>query len=332
MVFSFALRFMARGDVPSVDYTHPHQHVELNAGGRINLFCSGSGSPTVVFIAGGGEDSSTFRRVQGPLSLLTRVCSYDRPGLGFSDPAPASGTAIAIVLGLNRLIDGAGISRPVVLVGHSIGGLYAELYAARHPADVAGMVLIDPSFVGQDAMVSRHFTAAQRKKWIHDAVNDVIQARECVARARSGALASAISDEDCLDDPPDPDPILHGLWETQLARTSTQQAMLDELLDTHSRSASGLSGAERALQSARFEFGRKPLVVLTAGEQFLDLPISQRREAMAGWIQGHEALARKSAIGRNILIPGSSHFIQLDRPDVVVQAVTDVVMAVRLGK
>jgi pimeloyl-ACP methyl ester carboxylesterase len=194
------------------------------------------------------------------------------------------------------------------------------------------MVLIDPSFVGQDAVVSRHFTAAQRKKWVHDALNDVIQARECVARARSGALTSAISDEDCLDDPPDPDPILHGLWETQFARTSTQQAMLDELVDTHSRSASGLSGAERALQSARLDFGRKPLVVLTAGEQFLDLPITQRREAMAGWMQGHEALARKSAIGRNILIPGSSHFIQLDRPDVVIEAVTDVVMAVRSGE
>jgi pimeloyl-ACP methyl ester carboxylesterase len=53
---------------------------------------------------------------------------------------------------------------------------------------------------------------------------------------------------------------------------------------------------------------------------------------MAGWMQGHEALARKSAIGRNILIPGSSHFIQLDRPDVVIEAVTDVVMAVRSGE
>jgi pimeloyl-ACP methyl ester carboxylesterase len=184
IVFSFALRFMAPGDVPSVDYTHPHQRVELKAGEGINLFCSGSSSPTVVFIAGGGEDSSTFRRVQGPLSLLTRVCSYDRPGMGFSDPAPASGTAISIVLALNRLMDGAGISRPVVLVGHSIGGVYAELYAARHPADVAAMVLIDPSFVGQDAVVSRHFTAAQRKKWVHDALNDVIHARECEGRPR----------------------------------------------------------------------------------------------------------------------------------------------------
>lgn len=328
-VVAFALTWMARDRIPSVDYTRPHQEVVLRGGRRLNVFCSGQGSPTVVLIAGGGEDSTTFRQVQGALSLQTRVCSYDRAGTGFSDPSTASGSSAGVVRDLYALMRKSAIPSPAILVGHSIGGIYAQLFAASHGDDVVGMVLIDPSFVGQDAAITSTFTTADREAWQKDEWHDVTDGRRCLAEARRKQLVGPAKDESCLDDPPDPDPALHGLWDAQLARPATQEALLAELMDTRSRRISGLSPAEAALQRAGLRFVGKPLIVLTAGKQFTELDSKQRPHAMAEWIRGHELIARQSSLGRNVMVPDSSHFIQLERPDAVVRAVSDVVLNVR---
>jgi pimeloyl-ACP methyl ester carboxylesterase len=112
-------------------------------GYRLHLNCTGSGSPTVVLENGSGETSPFWSRVTPAVGRVTRVCAYDRAGQGWSDDAPHPQDGLQVAADLHTLLDRAGENGPYVLAGHSTGGTYALTYAARYPADVAGMVLLD---------------------------------------------------------------------------------------------------------------------------------------------------------------------------------------------
>jgi pimeloyl-ACP methyl ester carboxylesterase len=111
----------------------------------MHIHCAGSGLPTVVMEAAATASWLAWRRVQPQLSQDTRVCSYDRAGHGWSDPRPGPRDADHIVGELHDLLDQAGVERPLVLVGHSAGGLYARAFAHRFPAEVAAVALLDAS-------------------------------------------------------------------------------------------------------------------------------------------------------------------------------------------
>lgn len=114
-------------------------------GRQMHIYCSGSGSPTVVIEAAASASWLAWQGVQPQLSHLTRVCTYDRAGHGWSEPRPGARDAETIVPELHALLDHAGVQRPLVLTGHSAGGLYVREYAREFPAEVAGVVLIDSS-------------------------------------------------------------------------------------------------------------------------------------------------------------------------------------------
>lgn len=109
----------------------------------LHLYCTGSGSPTVVMEAGGGAMASDLERISAAVAGDTRVCVYDRAGRGWSESAPTSPHGIQIATDLHTLLQRAQVPGPYVLAGHSFGGLYVQTYAARYPSEVAGMVLID---------------------------------------------------------------------------------------------------------------------------------------------------------------------------------------------
>lgn len=115
-------------------------------GRQAHLYCTGenqSGSPTVILEAGGGDHLYTWYTLQREISRFTRVCSYDRAGIGWSEAAAGRRTAGQIADELSVLLQTALEPGPYVMVGHSYGGLIARIFAARHPQDVAGLVLID---------------------------------------------------------------------------------------------------------------------------------------------------------------------------------------------
>jgi pimeloyl-ACP methyl ester carboxylesterase len=112
-------------------------------GYRLHLACTGSGSPTVVLQSGLGGTSASWARIAPAVAGTTRVCAYDRAGQGWSEDAPHEQDGNAAAADLHALLDRAGENGPYVLVGHSIGGDHAMVYAARHPEQVAGMVLLD---------------------------------------------------------------------------------------------------------------------------------------------------------------------------------------------
>jgi pimeloyl-ACP methyl ester carboxylesterase len=114
------------------------------SGHRMFYECSGAGSPTVVLDAGSPDTSTTWRWVQPQIARMTRVCAYDRAGLGQSAPAPAGRrTAATQVEELHLLLEAAGIPPPYVVIGHSWGGLLARLFAHAYPRETAGAVLVD---------------------------------------------------------------------------------------------------------------------------------------------------------------------------------------------
>ncbi|WP_323099070.1 alpha/beta hydrolase [Intrasporangium sp. YIM S08009] len=123
---------------------HPVPGRLVDVGGhRLHLSCSGSGSPTVVIQPGGGEMSSNWAWIVPAVARTTRVCIYDRPGRGWSDPADAPQDGAALAAELHALLQRAGVRAPYVLAGHSFGGLYTLAFAAAHPDEVTGMVLVD---------------------------------------------------------------------------------------------------------------------------------------------------------------------------------------------
>jgi pimeloyl-ACP methyl ester carboxylesterase len=116
-------------------------------GHEMHYVCTGKGSPTVVLDSGSPETTAEWRSVQPAVARLTRVCSYDRAGLGSSAPAPKGSerTGLTQVRELRELLTKAHIRGPYVIVGHSWGGLLAQLFANAYRRDVAGAVLLDPT-------------------------------------------------------------------------------------------------------------------------------------------------------------------------------------------
>jgi pimeloyl-ACP methyl ester carboxylesterase len=132
-------------------YPPPGQMV--NVGGyQMHLYCSGAnveGSPTVILESGLGSISSAWALLQAEVANGTRVCSYDRAGMGWSDPSPEPRDAHHIAQELHTLLQNANVSGPYVLVGWSYGGMYAREYAGQYSDEVAGLVLLDSSHPDQ---------------------------------------------------------------------------------------------------------------------------------------------------------------------------------------
>jgi pimeloyl-ACP methyl ester carboxylesterase len=306
-------------------YLHPQRLVDIGSR-RLNVYCTGSGSPTVVLDAGWGDTSEIWYKVQGPIAERTRVCSYDRAGMGFSDGATSKRDAWSVVSDLHALLHGAGIEPPYVLVAHSIAGLYAPLFADRYPSEVAGMVLVDPTPPYVD----------QREASVAPAVSKLVSGQEAFARAcdsaaRSGRLEPgdkayaeclgtvAQQRASCLKD----GPALCAVDKVQLAQQLRPAFWYDGLSELDS-----IEGADSA-QAQRDErtYGALPLIVLTAADTFNQpgIPRAQQLAAWRMWNAMHDELAKYSSLGVNFVVRDSGHYIQLQRPAVVISAVDEVV-------
>jgi pimeloyl-ACP methyl ester carboxylesterase len=117
-------------------------------GHQMHIVCMGEGSPAVILQAGGGGESLWWYRVQHQLAEHTRVCAYDRPGLGWSEAASSPRDPVTIVGELHTLLEEAGVPAPYVMAGHSYGAILTRVYAWQYPQEVTGLALVDSYTVG----------------------------------------------------------------------------------------------------------------------------------------------------------------------------------------
>jgi pimeloyl-ACP methyl ester carboxylesterase len=279
---------------------------------KLNLYCIGMGSPTVILESGLGGDAYDWRAVQGNIAKQTRVCAYDRAGLGKSSPGPLPRDVKAEVADLEALLKAADLHGPYVLVGHSMGGYIVRLFADRHLDDIAGMVLVDSSVENQIPVmeaVSPAIAEGDKKA--------LANARHCGVPNPSAAVL-----KDCARSVPSSfPPGLATAWVAAHGAASIQTWSYE--LESFPTADSPEVVAERR------SFGSMPLIVLTRGELSTNLPADQAKAEWSNWNRMHNDLAKLSTVGVNRVVPGANHYIQLDKPDAVVGAVKDVLSAAR---
>jgi pimeloyl-ACP methyl ester carboxylesterase len=279
---------------------HPPPGSLVDVGGyRLHLHCVGSGS-TVILEAGGGASSLVWGRVQGELAPFARVCTYDRAGIGWSEPSHRPPTPANASEDLRQLLERAGLAGPYVLVGHSLGGLYAQGFAFRYPDLVAGLVLVD----------APHPDHALRNP------PEVVRAMGRLAwMARLGSVAVRLGLARLAG------------WNTAEEGGGTSGAPLTaEWLTT---SAAELECFQESCAQVRAAARPMsvPVIVLTHGQEdhifpFVSEDANRAHEQLFAELQ--RALVRISPEGRQVVVPGIGHMIPRDAPEVVARAVRDV--------
>jgi pimeloyl-ACP methyl ester carboxylesterase len=267
---------------------------------RLHLECTGTGRPTVLLEPGGGEMSAMLAWVEPAVARDTRVCVYDRPGRGWSDPAATPPDGAQIAADLRVLLRRAGVPGPYVLAGHSFGGLYVMSFAEQFPQDVVGLVLVD-STAPTSTPVSRQPAGA------YDLMGRVSALVAASTRLGLGRLNARTS--------------YSGLPPKSRDDARASAATADHLGSFVDEYAVASRSTREAGQLVGLD--AKPLVVLTAG-----------RGSDAEWLAAQERMARLSTNSRHRVVTGASHGSLLeDRDDAtaVTDAVLDVVAAVRTG-
>jgi pimeloyl-ACP methyl ester carboxylesterase len=270
-------------------------------GHRMHLHCSGTGSPTVVLEPGAGDMASTMAWIAPAVARDARVCVYDRPGRGWSDPVDTPQDGARVADDLHTLLHNAHVPGPYVLAGHSFGGLYVLAYAARYPSDVAGMVLVDSTAPTSPA--PRTDAPAGRNDLLVRASSLVSVA----SRIGLGRLYS-LSSYDTLPSP---------AREEVRASISTP-ATLRSVIDEYAQ------GSVSMQQAAELRtLGDTPLFVLTAGSGSSET-----------WFANQEKLARLSTNSAHRIVEGALHemLVADETPAAsTVTAIRDVVSSVRTG-
>lgn len=300
----------------SAAWPPPGELVAVN-GSRMHIRCTGTGSPVVVMEAGSTDISLSWAKVQPGVAEFSRVCSYDRLGYGWSDAFEGPVTARDVTGRLHSLLGAANVSPPYVLVGHSLGGEYVRYYASRYPDEVAGIVLVDPGSEWQMTRTGEDFTREQQAA-IHTAVLGI---RAMGEKAEDGTFAANLSLVPA--DPRLPPYEFHAYKALLATRPSFWEARAVEAESAFSI-FSELQQAEIALPE------NIPLIVIASGN---DMGFSQdpknNAEANTIFRTLQQEMARESANGTYHVAPDTTHYVQLDRPDIIIEAIRSVVDAVR---
>jgi pimeloyl-ACP methyl ester carboxylesterase len=282
---------------------------------RLHLYCTGKGTPTVILMAGGAAFSIDWALVQPQLAESTRVCSYDRAGLGWSGPGPEDNIVEENVSDLHAVLQATGEHGPYVLVGASIAGIYIQAYQRAFPADVAALVFTNSS--------NRIGFQVKGK------VGLIWELTEAELRSGFPLPPSATKGPEPTreDDPFDklpPDLQKVRLWlDVRLWEESDRsKAVPEDLLSWRKEFLTEFDATDAGKKPP---LGALPVVVIASDPA---APESARRSR-------DEAGPRLDYLSSNtvhITAAGSGHEIHLYQPDRVIQGVLQAVSAVRTGR
>lgn len=276
----------------------------------MNICRSGEGSPTIILAPGFMALTSDWSRVQPALARHTQVVSYDHAGQGFSDPGPLPRSPARNAADLKAALASDGIGPPYVLVGLSMGSFEVRHFVRQNPGEVAGMVLVDPSF---DDMAARLLQATPSDQtWIE---GQLAHLKRCEAAAKAGALRPGTEAYSACAFQPQPEvtAALNAVYHDMSLRASYWRALVSEF-----------SSVLRA--RADWPLGDMPLIVLSAGgREQTARPPDEAAAVERVWAAGHDQLAALSSRGLRRVVPDSKHAIQWDRPQAVIDAVLEVI-------
>ena len=303
----------------------PGKLITIAPGRRLHIDCRGTGRPTVILEAGIAASSLSWSRVQPRVAEFTRVCSYDRGGLAWSDPSDPPLTATHMAAQLHALLDAASLRPKYVLVGHSFGGFVALAYASLYREQIAGLVLVDPIYPSE---------------WMAMSSNQRFRLRGGVFLSRvGGVLARVGAVRACLS-------LLAG-GSTGVPRTvaklfgSDAAATLDRLVGevqklppevwpavrahwSQPKSFVSMAGHLGSLTKSAAELAQRlgplgdlPMIVISAESQ----PVACKAE--------HKGLAALSTRGQHVVARGTGHWVHLDDATLVVEAIRHVVTQAR---
>lgn len=279
----------------------------------LNLNCTGKGKPTVILESGLGMPSIGWAFVQPRMARITRVCSYDRAGYGWSDPGPFPRTSREIARELHALLTNARIPPPYILVGHSFGGFNIRLFNQMYPREVAGVVFVDASQEDAESQMSDAMKAASAKS-----MRQLVRMDSVMGFLIDFGIARAVINEN-LEAQHVPAQLLAELAYLELERKyvdaiSSERQSLDQ--STEEAHAAG-------------DFGDKPLIVLTAGKADTETPGVPQRDANAfleTWVgQLQPRLVELSTNGSQLVLLNSDHLIPFEQPRAIVDAVKEVI-------
>lgn len=302
------------------DFPPPGKVVDIG-GRRIHLDCRGSGNPTVIFESGLGMNGSlSWSAVHDEISQTTRACAYSRAGIMWSDPYDGPQNGKLVAEDLHATLNKAGEQGPFVLVGHSLGGPYIMTYTKYFGVDVAGLVFVDASHPEQ---VQRFKALNMPEFWLH---------KYTKIRDKIGAALHWTGVVRAISALYDKDPRLSE--HDDLAIKAYASTSLGAMLKEEESFEQTLAEAEtfHKLES-------RPFFVLTAmkplsAELLSQLAWSeeQAKQAREVWKQMHDEQAAWSTKSQHQLVPDATHYIQFDRPDIVIAAVRWVVEQVRANR
>jgi pimeloyl-ACP methyl ester carboxylesterase len=285
-------------------------------GHAMHLYCTGEGSPTVVLESGHGDDFTVWGKVQPALSRVTRTCSYDRAGFGWSESQRGARDGLHIADQLHALLAEAGITAPVVLVGHSAGGLYSRIYTSRFPQGVAGLVLVDAT--APNPLPYPPFASALD----HHSNAEFLFVKSTVALGLARLMGQCDAVPAGLD--------AYAGW---IKSSECDYPQLDEYVRE-----------DRALHDSRKQgaetgpFGNLPLLVLSQDPKLAIPAFLAKRVTRKDWLWAAAAHDREQAAylqlstnSRRVIATGSGHYIQYERPDVVVRETTALIRQIRSG-
>ena len=315
---------------PPADLVYGRPGQLVDAGGfRLNLYCMGSGSPTVVFDSGWGDWAPAWSKVQPQIARWTRACSYDRAGTGFSDPGPMPRTSVRIADELHKALHNGGITGPYILVASAFGADNMRVFADRYMPEVAGLVMVDGDADDLEPKEMQDETHRGHAAIPSDlrACRDLIAAHKPlpVLPSRPGRPQQTCAQRFFYRGLPEAE------WSPDLNAKLLEIAQTKvAMYDAYASEMEQTPFDEEYLQQHQRSFGSRPIRVLTSGNHGVghletkpaDTPehLKYEREttlAQARWL-------KLSSNAKQILARNSSEYIQFDEPETVISAIREV--------
>jgi pimeloyl-ACP methyl ester carboxylesterase len=313
LIAAMLLGTRAKADLKA-KYPAPGQMVDIG-GYRLHINCHGTGSPTVVMEAGLTDPSLIWALVQPQIANTTRVCVYDRAGLGWSDASPKPRTAETMVAELHTFLTNANIPGPYVLMGHSTGGMLVRLYANNYPDEVVGMVLVDAQHEDQFERISEPQLQAVKDNFAQ-AHRDLSLLRGLILTGLC-ALRPAIFEDAGLPSPEREafSALLVSEPKFVEARIAEYDAIFESLAEVRAAHITSV--------------GNIPLVVISRGIYGGMIPGMNAEAEKQWWQELQTELAALSPQGSLVLANKSDHYIQLEQPELVIEAILQVLTTAR---